>query len=793
MTVNGHGQKVLCAGYLALLCGSLAAVMICLWGCFFLALVWRGQPVDRAAFFRLQSSPELRARDGTTLFVYLNSEAQWAFPVSPGRISPRLTEATIAAEDKRFWRHPGVDPIAVCRAALQNLRHGRIFSGASTLTMQAVKLAEGDDRSFSGKCRQMLRALQIERHASKEDILAYYLNRAPYGYNLTGVEAASRRYFGKPAAELLLHEAALIAGLPRAPSDYQPLAQPDRARGRRNHVLDRMLEEGFISAEAHAAAIQRPLDAAWHDFPACAPHLAMQFEPDTNAGNSIETTLDAAIQAMALRECREHIKRFDGAITNAAAMVVDVETREVLARIGSADFHHPEGGQVDLTRAPRSPGSTLKPFTYALAIENNRLYPEEILLDDTLDYGTYNPENFNGIYNGLIPAGDALHYSLNVPAVAILERIGPEKLHRFLRECGLTTLVHAPEHYGLGLTLGNCEARMDEVCAAYAMIAALGEYRPLRILRQNEDGSRDSGARTDTDLYFRKRLLHKGTAMALYRMLEAPFPNEINDSLIRPGGAPPRVCWKTGTSTGCHDAWAFVFNRQYVIGVWMGNSNGRPSRRLVGASAALPLAARIFRRLPPKTRAPWPQHGGHLREIQVCAVSGLPAGRWCNASRAAYFPEHQFLNRRCDMHHPGEREGIIVERWPATARGWDLARIRNAVEIARNPGTGTRLARKKPDSPVTMAEPLRITAPAHNTEFIYTGGAKGGRIQLEASLADSELHWYLNDRHIGASGPEAPLYLKLEPGAHKLVCLGPGGATASVRFKVESPFARAVG
>lgn len=736
----------------ALLAGAFAAGTAMLWAAV--------PPLRMADLGPGAASGGLLDRHGVMLHAALNDDESWCFPRPLEGFSPYLIEATIAAEDQRFYAHPGVDPVAVARAAW-SWTTGGVRSGASTLTMQAVNLAGNSSRDVSGKLRQAVQALRLERGGSKADILAFYLNRAPYGFNLIGAEAAAQRYFGKPAAELTLPEAALLAGLPKAPSRYQPLREAESARARRAYVLLRMEAEGMISVGERAESEAAPLGAAWHDFPRLAPHFAAAMADETRRGRTVGLTLDAELQARCEAAVAKYLHRYNGDITNSAAIVIDVQSGEVLARVGSAGFHTVPGGQVDICAAPRSPGSALKPFAYALAIEQGELYPTEKLLDDTIDFGLYAPENFDGIFNGLVSASQALQLSLNVPAVATLDRVGLREMQAFLQQAGLTTLNRPPAFYGLGLALGNCGIRLDELCAAYAMLAHAGEYRPLRL----RSGEAPAAPRP---------LLRADTAAAVFRMLEQPFPKEPPGGLVQGSGAtPPRVCWKTGTSTGFHDAWTIAFNRQYVVGVWVGNSDGRPSPRLVGALAALPLAGQLFRALPASSSPAWPDAEGLARPVEICALTGLPASPWCDARETALLPAGQLLNRRCDVHYPGAHDSVGV-RWPASARHWDLAQIGATVR------TSDVAAVETPN------RALRITTPAEGAEYVLTGEPGGDRVLLKSSVdGEAAVHWYQDGRFLGTSERNAPLYLALEAGKHQLTCMAHAGLTDSVQFLVS--------
>jgi penicillin-binding protein 1C len=722
-------------------------------------------PMEPAPFLNRASSAEVVDRDGRLLYAFLNREEQWCFPRELDEVSRYLVQATIATEDQRFRGHCGVDPIAVGRAAWQNLSGRRIVSGASTLTMQVVKQAEHPSRSLWGKARQAVQAVRLERNASKDAILRAYLNSAPYGMNIVGCEAAARRYFGKPARELTLGEAALLAGLPKSPVGYMPLKNPKSALARRNLVLRRMRDEGFISAAACERAMAQALNVKWHEFPAHSPHLAMRLKPEALRSGLVRTTIDLDMQMRVEGMARTAVEGHDSEIGNAAVLVVEVGTGSVLARVGSADFYNtPGGGQVDACRARRSPGSALKPFTYALAMENDLLYGSEMLLDGSVDYGLYAPENYDSQYRGLISAGYALKRSLNVPAVTVLERIGPEALHRFLMDAGFTTLNKTPAHYGLGLTLGNCEVCLEELAGAYLMLANLGEARELRIV----EGAPPAPV---------KRVLSTGTCLKLYEMLEQPLPAELDRGLIRAAGVAPRVCWKTGTSTGYHDAWTVVFNRQYVVAAWMGNNDATSSRWLVGARAALPLAANVFRAMQPTSAPAWPAAGSELREAEVCAVTGLPASKWCRQTRHVLLPKAQYLHRRCDVHYPardGSEEPEIRERWPGTVKKWDLADV-------RQPRTATQAA-------TTRTKNLRVLEPAQGAEYVLTGEPNGDRVRLQASVDGlTALHWYADGRYLGAATRDAPVFFALNLGKHEVTCMNGVGAMDTVAFEVTSP------
>ena len=686
-------------------------------------------PMDTRFYLGVPASPQMLDRNGCLLFPFLNEQEQWCFERDISEINPHLINATIAVEDRHFRSHPGVNILAVGRAALQNITERRIASGASTITMQVVKISRGMKRSLTGKMLQAALALRLDMRASKDEILQAYLNKAPYGLNLVGCEAAARRYWGKSSKELTLSESALLAGLPRAPSALNPLKYPERARRRRNFVLLKMLEARFISPSEYRNAVEKPLGAAWCAFPQDAPHLAMKMRGEIEDHGSLRTTLSAEIQGRTEHLLRDHLKGMTSGL-NGAVIVIDVPSAEILGRAGSADYFSKQtGSRVDCCASPRSPGSALKPFIYAIAMERSKLYASEILRDSPVDFGLYTPENFNKTFTGVVTATDALRGSLNIPAISVLNRIGPEKALIFFRQAGIGTLNKPAEHYGLGLALGDCEVRLDELAAAYLMIAGLGNYRPLRIVRMPGDP-------------VERRLLSRGVCMKMFEMLESPAPAEFARIPYNAAVFAPRFCWKTGTSSDRCDAWAFVFNRHYVVGVWMGRIEGGPARELVGAEAALPLALRIFHSLKTKDFPEIPEPSDDLCPIRICAQSGLPATASCPGTMESLIPRTQSIARRCRMDH--------------------------------------RLTQG-----VASREGIKILFPVRGSEFILTGEADGDRIHPSTTMDQTdEIHWYQNGRYLGKSTKESNMTLTLSEGEFTLSCMAATGSVATTEYKV---------
>jgi len=552
-------------------------------------------PDVRVLAARAPASTVLLDREGRPLRYALTPGGDLAPRVPLARIAPLLRSATIAAEDSRFRSHFGVDILAVARALWTDLRRARVVSGASTITMQVARLLRPLDRSLYGKFREMVLAVAIERAFTKDEVLELYLNLSPYGGNARGVEAASLRYFGRPASDLTLAEAALIAGLPQAPSRLRPDRHPEAARARRDRVLDRMAALGMIGAGACAEAKAAPVRLDPRPLPFEAPHFAIWAARRVPQGERARTSLDPSIQRMAEDVLRARLEALGAqGVRDGAVVVVETETAKVRALVGSGDFLAPRGGQVNGAIAPRSPGSLLKPFIYGLAFERGIAGPSTVLRDRPRRFADgYEPRNFGEEFSGPVTARDALVRSLNVPAVDILARLGVRAAIERMRAFGLRSIRRDAGHYGLALGLGGVEVPLVELVEAYASIGRGGRHLPLSVLEDEPPPEAD-------------RVLSERAARQLADILEAvAAPAAEREAGLKL----PRIAMKTGTSFGLRDAWAIGATPLWTVGVWLGNPDGASSPALVGRSAAVPAALAILRRLQ-ETEAPWLAGGG---------------------------------------------------------------------------------------------------------------------------------------------------------------------------------------
>ncbi|MET0443888.1 MAG: penicillin-binding protein 1C [Pseudorhodoplanes sp.] len=536
-------------------------------------------------------------RNGKLLRAYAMADGRWRLPVvGSSSVDPGYLNILLGYEDKRFYAHLGVDPWALGRAAFQLITRGEIVSGGSTITMQVARLLEPRrERSIHAKIRQAVRALQLERQMSKEQILDLYLTLAPFGGNLEGVRAASIAYFGKELKRLSLAEAALLVALPQSPEHRRLDRYPGNARVARDRVLERMVGEGRVSAADAMQARAVGVPKLRKPMPILAPHSADQATSLRKDMPIIRTSLDAGIQQALETLARDRAIALGNNIS-IGILAVDNDSGDIIAHVGSADyFDDRRAGQVDMTRAVRSPGSTLKPFIYGLAFEDGFIHPDSLIDDRPARFGAYAPENFDMTFQGTVPVRKALQLSLNVPTIALLERVGAARFTSRLKQAGGSLVLPAGEAPGLAMGLGGVGVTLHDLVQLYTGVARLGSVKPLRELMQAQVG-KDSG----------------GDDRETLRLMEPVAAWQVGNVLL---GTPPpenaahnRIAFKTGTSYGYRDAWSVGFDGRMTIGVWVGRPDGAPVPGLVGRVAAAPILFDAFARtgkLPaPLPRAP---------------------------------------------------------------------------------------------------------------------------------------------------------------------------------------------
>ncbi|WP_373388909.1 peptidoglycan glycosyltransferase PbpC [Pseudomonas alcaligenes] len=733
------------------------------------------------------------AEDGTPLWRFADAEGVWRYPVTTDEVSPYYLEALLTYEDRWFYQHPGVNPLALGRAAWQNLSGGRVLSGGSTLSMQVARLLDPHQRTLAGKFKQLWRTLQLEWHLSKDEILALYLNRAPFGGTLQGVAAASWAYLGKPPSQLTRAEAALLAVLPQAPSRLRPDRHPERAQAARDKVLRRLAQFAQWPQSAVDEALQEPVLLAPRQEPNLAPLLARRLNV---AGSPplIRTTLDANLQ----RRLEDLLLGWRARLperTSAAILVVDSESMAVRAYLGSLDVGDDKRyGHVDMIRAQRSPGSTLKPFLYGLAMDAGLIHSESLLQDVPRRYGDYRPGNFAAGFTGPVSASEALATSLNLPAVQLLEAYGPKRFAGELRGAGVPLALPAGAEPNLALILGGAGSRLEELLAGYSAFARGGVAARPRLQPQ--------------DALHERRLLSPGAAWVVRRILagQARPDRDPRAELVQR----PVLAWKTGTSYGFRDAWAIGVGPRHLIGVWIGRPDGTPVPGQFGLASAAPLLLQVHDLLvnrdrqrglvPPPQEVPasigvaaicWPLGQALARDDPNCRRQRFAwtlDGTVPPTLQAADQPLGLGLSQRVwlDAHGrqvaascEGARESQIA-LWPAPLEPWLPRRERRA---ARLPAVSASC----PPALPPPAAPLSIVGVREGDRLRRPAGNAGPlRLSLSALGGSGTRWWFLNGAPLGESQPGESLEQKLEAtGLYQLSLLDQSGATARVEFRVD--------
>jgi penicillin-binding protein 1C len=714
------------------------------------------------------------ARDGTPLRAYPDSRHVWRHPVAVEDVSPYYLQALIAYEDRTFWWHPGINPYSLTRAALQWLWHGRIVSGGSTLTMQVARILEPIARTPAGKLKQLARALQLELRYSKREILTMYLNNAPMGGVLQGVEAAARTYLGKPSSRLTHAEAALLAVLPQAPSLLRPDRGAKRARIARDKVLVRM--QGRWGDAVVADALSEPVYAHSLKSPLLAPLLAERLRRNARGVLRIETTIDPSLQSMLELLLLDRARGFPAHVS-AAAIVIDNATLEVVAYAGSADFSDPgRASHVDMVRAWRSPGSTLKPFLYAFALDDGLIHSESLLADVPQSFGGYQPGNFQQSFHGPVSVSEALTLSLNVPAVEVLDRIGAVRFVSQLRRGGLMLDFPTGAAPNLSVILGGAGVTLENLTGAYTAFARAGLAGKPRFTRDepHED----------------HRMMSAGAAYIVRSILESG--GSVNRAMQ--DAARPRIAWKTGTSFGFRDAWAVGVSDRYAVGVWVGRPDGTPNPGSFGANTAAPLLVDIFAALPaPAPFAPnavpatvsqaricWPL--GTRLSTQSAAVCHVQRTAWLlNDTAPPTFPDRLRPGEPRREFHVQARDGLRAEpgcaagalqrveaaRWPALLEPWLNGSLRQKAllpEWSKDCSTG-RL----------VGGTIRIFG-ASDGEILHRAGNTAPLVRLELRGHHADAHWLVNGRLVAHTREgESYAHRFTDPGRYEVTAFDNGG------------------
>ena len=729
------------------------------------------------------------AEDGSPLWRFADKNGIWRYPVRSDEVSPEYIEALFTFEDRWFYYHPGINPVAMFRALRQNVVNGRIVSGGSTLTMQVARIIDPHDRSIPGKLRQMWRTLQLEWHYSKKEILTIYLNRAPFGGTLEGIGAASWAYLDKPPSKMTYAEAALMAALPQSPSRLRPDRHGEAARAARDKVLRRMTEFNAWPVERVTEALEEPVLLSPRKEPQLAPLLARRLALQSSQ-SKIRTNIDVRAQ-LQLEALLKSWKTRLPERSSAAIIVIEHQTMAVRAYLGSMELDdNKRFGHIDMVHAVRSPGSTLKPFLYAMAIDDGLIHSESLLQDAPRRYGDYRPDNFSTGFSGPVSASGALYRSLNLPAVQLLEVYGPKRFTGNLYGAGLPLQLPEAASPSLAVILGGSGSRLEDLTAAYSIFARKGMLAKARILPSDE--------------LKEKRLISPESAWIIRTILSGqlqPGPNNAMDART--------LAWKTGTSYGFRDAWAIGVGPRYLVGVWVGRPDGTPVAGQYGAISATPLLqqahnillSRDQQRAIPQPLNPQPLG---VTEASICWPTGQPMATNdpnCRSARRAWTregvtpPTLQTADQAADasylttvwLNAKGKRVDSTcasatetrIALWPAVLEPWLAASERRA---ARLPAPDNNC----PPIGQIRATPL-VIAGVRDGEALRRPGASQDELSLKISALGGagQRWWFLDGNALNSTFEHGELTIIVrDRGQHQLSVLDETGQSASTTFKL---------
>ena len=777
--------------------------------------------------FHVPYSTVVTDRNEELLGARIASDGQWRFP--PRKTTPeKIKQCLITFEDKHFYHHWGVNPLATGRALYQNLKNKRVVSGGSTLTMQTIRLARNKPRTLGEKVVEMIWATRLEFRASKEEILSMYVSHAPFGGNVVGLDAAAWRYFGHSAEDLSWAESAVLAVLPNAPAMIHLSKGRKTLLSKRNRLLKQLLEEEIIDASTYELAVSEPLPDEPHPLPQIAPHLVSRFYQERNGlytRSTIDRGIQSHIESLAERWSNE-FNRSD--IRNLAILVIDIPTNQVVAYCGNVHFDRKQGGsQVDVIQAPRSTGSILKPFLYNAMLQEGSLLPKMLLPDVPVNINGFTPQNFSMQFEGAVPASEALARSLNIPAVTMLQRYGVPKFHHLLQQMGFKTINRAASHYGLSLILGGAEATLWDVTNAYAQMGrslssspspTVSQGKEAQILLETENTEQINNDTKQTSRNHKsnhnkqeKREQSNSSPLSveenseettsakagaawltLSALTEVNRPEEIDWKSIP---SMQTIAWKTGTSYGFRDAWAVGVTPRYAVGVWVGNATGEGKPGLVGAQTAGLVLFDIFSYLPSSSWFERPT--GVFVDAEICRQSGHLKGRFCEETDTVLIlpaglqteacPYHHLVTLSADESHRiyencANTEPTIQKSWFALPPVWEWYYKQHHPEYKPLPPFKAGCGEDSFQSMQFIYPPMN----AHIKLPKQLDGSKGFlTVELAHSNPNATIFWHLDDTYQTQTQDFHKISLQPAPGKHSLTAVDGEGNTVSTTFFIE--------
>lgn len=754
-------------------------------------------------------------RNGHLLGARIASDGQWRFPHND-TVPVKFMAAITTFEDKRFFQHGGVDFLSMGRAMIQNIQSGSVVSGGSTLTMQVARLSrKGKSRNLWNKLVEAILAWRIEQSFSKQEILALYASHAPFGGNVVGLDAAAWRYFGREPHQLSWSECATLAVLPNSPSLVHPGKNRQTLKEKRDRLLDKLVEQGYLDSLACRLAKEEPLPGKPHILPNLAPHLTDRIVETRSIQRGkfgekrFKTTVDAFMQQQVEEIVDQHHYRLKGnGVHNAAVLVMEVSTGDVIAYVGNTRETDPQfGSQVDVIMAPRSSGSILKPFLYAAMLDDGLVLPNSLVPDIPTYYGGYSPENFDLDYSGAIPAKDALARSLNIPAVRMLEKYGQTRFYDHLKKAGMTSLTRPASNYGLSLILGGAETKLWDLAGMYGYMARTvnefqeseAKYDAAGYREPNWDLSKSMQQTPVQQWSDQPPILGAGAAyLTLEAMVEVTRGGD--EARWRNFSSSRRIAWKTGTSFGFRDAWAIGCSPDYVVAVWSGNADGEGRPGLIGLQASAPILFDVFSILP-HSEDWFPMPYDDLVEIPVCAQSGYRPLEWCKETQMIWAPPAGVEIEGCPYHklvHLDPTGQFRVHSdcespMNMTQVGWFVLPPTEESFFRRKNAQYRALPPYRADCAEMLASGQANMAWVYPKTFveIYVpvnlDGSLGSTVfEITHRNATTKVYWHLDEQYVGTTEGVHQLALRPKNGSHILSVVDENGEKISQKFEIVS-------
>ncbi|NJX14154.1 penicillin-binding protein 1C [Tamlana crocina] len=749
--------------------------------------------------FKDPTATVITSKNDELLGAQIAKDGQWRFPHNDS-IPEKFKTCIIQFEDEYFYKHPGFNPVSIFKALRENLKSDGIKRGGSTITQQVIRLSrKGNNRTYFEKAIEIILATRLELRTSKDKILSYYSSNAPFGGNVVGLDAASWRYFNRNANELSWAESATLAVLPNAPSLIYPGKNQERLLKKRNRLLAKLLQNQIIDSLTYNLSVAESLPQKPYPLPQIAPHL-LQKVAQNYSGKHIKTTINTPLQQQVNRIVKRHYNQLSqNEIYNAAVLVLDVKTRQVLVYVGNTPTDKSHQKDVDIIDKPRSTGSILKPFLYAAMLDAGDILPNTLVADVPTQFGSYNPENYNKTYDGAIPASRALSRSLNVPSVRMLQEFGLDRFHHYLKTLQLKDLKYNANHYGLSLILGGAESNLWDLCKSYAALSSTlnhfsetsSEYysnefcEPIFLASETVDFGKKTSEKT---------LFDAGSIYLTYESLKEVNRPEGDENWEFFDGS-KQIAWKTGTSFGFRDAWAIGTTTDYVVGVWVGNADGEGRPRLVGVQTAAPILFDVFDVLP---NSPWfAKPFDEMQEVTICKKSGHRASPNCDDTENKFIQISGLKTKPCPYHvlvHLDKTETFQVNSScestsNITHKSWFVLPPLMAYYYKTKNPFYKPLPKFRSDCLGENSISMAFIYPKENNSIFlpkdFDGSTNDLVLQIAHSKPETTVFWYVDDNYIESTKDIHELAIILKQGKHVITVVDEFGNEAKRHFTIS--------